>query len=183
MAFFLFESHIEITYVASMRTYQSKPRIMPDLAFKYIFFWFWDAWFYSVLHFGQMILNLPRVAPKGVKDDIAQIYLFITMLLKYIKTLSTWLNRIPLGNELYSPADLCLIAFNTSGLTATDNCLHRTVSASASTEPSQPQVRAAKQKDLFPQCLSPRHLVFCCPSKPTWWQFGGAFWCQMLISY
>lgn len=65
-----------------------------------------------------MILNLPAVAAlKGVKDDIAQIYLFITMLLKYIKTLSTWLNRIPLGNELYSPADLCLIALNASGLT------------------------------------------------------------------
>lgn len=65
-----------------------------------------------------MILNLPGVAAlKGVKDDIAQIYLFITMLLKYIKTLSTWLNSIPLGNELYSPADLCLIALNASGLT------------------------------------------------------------------
>lgn len=52
-----------------------------------------------------------------MKDVIAQIYLFITMLLKYIKTLRTSLNRKPLGNELYSPADLCLIALNTSGLT------------------------------------------------------------------
>lgn len=34
MAFFIFESPIEKIYVPSMRTYQSKLRIMPDLGFK-----------------------------------------------------------------------------------------------------------------------------------------------------
>lgn len=167
MAFFIFESSTEITYVPSMRTYQSKLRIMPDLAFKSYFFWFWDAWFYFVLHFGQMIVNLSRVALKGVKDDIAQIYLFITMLLKYIKTLSIWLNRIPLGNELYSPADLRLIALNTSGLTLPETTVCTKLCRLLPLQNRASLISAAKQKDLFPQCLSPRHLVFYCPSKPT----------------
>lgn len=43
-----------------------------------------------MLYFGQMLLNLPRGAVfKEVKDDIAQIYLFLTVLLKHIKKLST----------------------------------------------------------------------------------------------
>lgn len=43
-----------------------------------------------MLHFGQMLLNLPRGAVfKEVKDGIVQIYFFITVLLKQIKKLST----------------------------------------------------------------------------------------------
>lgn len=40
MAFFIFESPIEITDVPSMWTYQSKLRIMPRLAIKWFIFLF-----------------------------------------------------------------------------------------------------------------------------------------------
>lgn len=135
-----------------------------------------------------MTLNLPTVTVlKGVKDDIAQIYLFITLLLKYIKTLSTWLNRIPQGNELYSSADLCLIALNTSGLALLETTVCTKLHWLLPLQ-NWASLRSGSQsrKISFPS-VSPQSIWSSIVSQPqtlsaNWWHFGSTFWCQMLTS-
>lgn len=137
-----------------------------------------------MLHFGQMLLNLPRGAVfKEVKDGIVQIYFFITVLLKQIKKLSTWLSSISLGNEVESPADLCLMALHTSGATLAETTVCVSFYLCRTEAASEQGCRA--ENPLSPGSLPTAFgLRLSTSLRANWWRLGsaGPCWCQMLAS-